>query len=273
MQPPLRPRRRTFEDSVIREGLCVTRRITAGCALHRCLSRGVLHDDVFGRGSCSPWGPRAPLGRSLSLGAGDAAGRLPLHSLALSLHPTRARPPAQRLGPASPRTPTTAPSRGGEGRGGKARLSVSSGVEASSLDAAGSNMVQSTVPTPTHPLTLPPSHTTRGDDNEGDDDDDEDDGGGGTPDDMHPADDGRSPQRGDMGGAKPRPHARPRGQGTTGDDVREGGRGRGTRGQPGREGPGGQGRQTGQHGAPDAGGRRARRHACAINLARGANGK
>ncbi len=42
------PGRWTFEYSMIREVLCVARRFTAGCALHRCLSRGVLHDDCFG---------------------------------------------------------------------------------------------------------------------------------------------------------------------------------------------------------------------------------
>lgn len=40
--------RQTFEDSMVHEVLCVTRRFTACCALHRCLSRGVLHDDVSG---------------------------------------------------------------------------------------------------------------------------------------------------------------------------------------------------------------------------------
>ena len=42
------PGRQTFEDSMVHEVLCVTRRFTACCALHRCLSRGVLHDDVSG---------------------------------------------------------------------------------------------------------------------------------------------------------------------------------------------------------------------------------
>lgn len=46
------PGRQTFEDSMVHEVLCVTRRFTACCALHRCLSRGVLHDDVSGLG----WG-------------------------------------------------------------------------------------------------------------------------------------------------------------------------------------------------------------------------
>ena len=61
---PPRPGRGTFEDSMVREVLCVTRRFTAGCALHRCLSRGVLHDDCFGPGLRSlgwpPLGSRAP---------------------------------------------------------------------------------------------------------------------------------------------------------------------------------------------------------------------
>ena len=67
------PGRQTFEDSMVHEVLCVTRRFTACCALHRCLSRGVLHDDVSG----SRLGAGTPRDLSVSPQRRNATRRLP----------------------------------------------------------------------------------------------------------------------------------------------------------------------------------------------------
>ena len=70
------PGRQTFEDSMVHEVLCVTRRFTACCALHRCLSRGVLHDDVSG----SRLGAGTPRDLSVSPQRRNATRRLPRSS-------------------------------------------------------------------------------------------------------------------------------------------------------------------------------------------------
>ena len=78
--PRPRPGRGTFEDSMIHEELWVARRITAGCALHRCLSRGVLHDDSLGRGCAAARSQRGPAASRRAAGRGPRLRAAPAHS-------------------------------------------------------------------------------------------------------------------------------------------------------------------------------------------------